>query len=363
MKKEDPGSSSSSGLRAVRKIGIAYNLRKQTEGNEADDRYEEYDCIETVETLKGAIETLGFEVLLLEQDDCFFDRLSKKRPDFVVNIAEGRGIARGRESQVPAILEAMEVPYAGSDPVTLALALDKWLTHNMLAAAGLPVPTLFMFSREQDIRSAGHIFTHHGEYIVKPRWEGSSKGVFADSVVTTHTELAEKVRRIWKRYRQPALVEEYLPGQEITVGVLGNRPPRVIGLMAVNPDPTGGRRFYTIDHKRNWEERVSYLPFQAVDKKTRIAVSRDAVRCFRFLEIKDIARIDFKVDRLGMPRIIDVNPLPGLSVAYSDLPILYRLGGGRYIDLLKGFLKEAFARQNLGWPEPVRTEPRHALGA
>ncbi len=361
MKKEDPGSSSASGLNPVRKIGLIYNLRRVAARGEADDRYEEYDCIETVESLKGNIESFGFEVLLFEQGEGFAEALHNARPDFVVNIAEGCGIRRARESQVPAILEMMDIPYAGSDPVTLALALDKWLTHHMLVAAGLPVPTLFMFSREQELRNADHIFTFHREYLVKPRWEGSSKGVFPDSVVTTHKELVDRVRRIWKRYRQPALVEEFLPGQEITVGVLGNRPPRVVGLMAVSPEPTGGRSFYTIGHKREWETRVRYNPPSSVDKKTRIAVSRDAVRCFRFLEIKDIARIDFKADRHGIPKIIDINPLPGLSERYSDLPILYRLSGGEYKNLLRGFLREAFTRQGLLWPEAVGAEARHAV--
>jgi len=361
MKKEDPGSSSKSGLKAVRKIGLVYNLRRAASKEEADDRYEEYDCIETVENLKDNIKSCGFDVVLIEQNDRFVEALRSAEPDFVVNIAEGRGITRGRESQVPAILEMLNIPYAGSDSVTLALALDKWLTHHMLAAAGLPVPSLFMFSREQDIRNAGHIFTLHREYLVKPRWEGSSKGVFPDSVVTTQAELSEKVRRIWKRYGQPALVEEFLPGQELTVGVLGNRPPRVIGLMAINPQPTAGRSFYTIEHKRNWEETVKYVPPTAVDKKTKIAVSRDAVRCFRFLEIKDIARVDFKVDRHGTPKIIDINPLPGLSEAYSDLPILYRLSGGEYKKLLRGFLQEAFSRQGLLWPEKVETGKQHVL--
>jgi D-alanine-D-alanine ligase len=361
MKKEDPGSSSASGLNPVRKIGLIYNLRRATARGEADDRYEEYDCIETIESLKGNIESFGFEVLLFEQGEGFAEALRKARPDFVVNIAEGCGIRRARESQVPALLEMMDIPYAGSDAVTLALALDKWLAHHMLAAAGLSVPTLFMFSREQELRNADHIFTLHREYLVKPRWEGSSKGVFHDSVVTTHTELVDRVRRIWKRYSQPALVEEFLPGQEITVGVLGNRPPRVVGLMAVSPEPTGGRSFYTIGHKREWETRVRYNPPSSVDKKTRIAVSRDAVRCFRFLEIKDIARIDFKADRHGVPKIIDINPLPGLSESYSDLPILYRLSGGEYKNLLRGFLREAFMRQGLLWPEAVEAEARHAL--
>lgn len=361
MEKEDPGPSRANEKTEVRVIGITYNLRRCAAGDEPDDRYEEYDCIETVQSLKDTIEAFGFKVVLLEQNDFFFDALRQTKPDFIVNIAEGLGVMRGRESQMPAILESLGIPYAGSDSVACALALDKWLTHHMLVSAGLPVPTLFMFSEEGDLWTQGQIFSHHREYIVKPRWEGSSKGVFADSIVRTHAELAERVRRIWERYRQPAIVEEYLPGIEITVGVLGNRPPQVIGLMAVNPEPTDdGHSFYTLEHKRNWKQKVRYAPPEALSEEIRLSVSRDAVRCFQFLELKDIARIDFKLDRWGVPKIIDVNPLPGLSEAYSDLPILYRLSGGRYEELVRGLLSEAFARYGLSWPYLVEVKLPYA---
>jgi len=181
------------------------------------------------------------------------DNLTRNRPDFVFNIAEGSGVTRGRESQVPAVLESLNIPYSGSDPVALAVTLDKWLTHHILSAGNVAVPSLYMFSTEEDLRHGNRIFQEHGEYIVKPRWEGSSKGVFPDSVVSDCKNLAHKVRRIWRRYRQPALVEEFLPGEEITVGLVGNRVPRVIGMMAIDPVAVNGRKLYSIEHKRNWE--------------------------------------------------------------------------------------------------------------
>jgi D-alanine-D-alanine ligase len=162
--------------------------------------------------------------------------------------------------------------------------------------------------------------------------------------------LAERVRRIWKNYQQPALVEEYLPGKEITVGVMGNRNPGVIGMMAVDLKAEKGKAVYSLEHKRDWKEKVRYLGPETIDLPTREVVESEALKVFRILELRDVARVDFRLDNDGVPKAIDVNPLPGISEAYSDLPILYRLSGGDYPSLLKGILKEAFERQGLKWP-------------
>ncbi len=358
MKKEDPGSSFNS-ARPVRRIGITFNLKKKDIlPGEPDDRYEEYDCLETVQTLEREISRLGFETEQYEQDDHFLERISQNPPDFVFNIAEGRGTTRGRESQVPCILESLGIPFSGSDSTAIAITLDKWLTHHVLAGGGIPVPDLFMFSSDADLGEAIRLFEKHGTYIVKPRWEGSSKGVFPDSVVDNPVDLAKRVRRIWRNYRQPALVEEFLPGSEITVGVMGNRNPAVIGMMAIDPKAEKGRAVYSLDHKRNWEEKVRYLGPESIDAEVRSKVGREALKVFRVLELKDIARVDFRLDREGVPKVIDINPLPGISEAYSDLPILYRMSGGSFPSLVKGILKEAFQRQGLKWPR-ISTKARH----
>jgi len=170
-----------------------------------------------------------------------FLRGSPRIPQILFStLAEGRGTTRGRESQVPCILESLGIPFSGSDSTAIAITLDKWLTHHVLAGGGVPVPDLFMFSSDADLGEAIRLFEKHGTYIVKPRWEGSSKGVFPDSVVDNPVDLAKRVRRIWRNYRQPALVEEFLPGSEITVGVMGNRNPAVIGMMAIESE--GGKR-------------------------------------------------------------------------------------------------------------------------
>ena len=350
MKKEDPGSSFS-GAGPVRRIGITFNLKKkELLPGESDDRYEEYDCLETIETLEREIKRLGFETARYEQDETFLERISQNPPDFVLNIAEGRGTTRGRESQVPSVLESLGVPFSGSDSIAIAVTLDKWLTHHVLAGGGAAVPDLYMFTAEKDLGRALSIFEKRREYIVKPRWEGSSKGVFPDSVVDNPVDMADRGRKIWKNYNQPALVEEFLPGAEITVGIMGNRNPAVIGMMAIDPKAVKGKTVYSLDHKRDWKEKVRYLGPETIDPRLRKAVGSEALKVFRILELKDVARVDFRLDVEGVPKAIDINPLPGISEAYSDLPILYRLSGGDFPSLLRGILKEAFQRQGLRWP-------------
>lgn len=358
MKKEDPGSSFNR-ARPVRRIGITFNLKKRDllQG-EPDDRYEEYDCLETVETLEREISRLGFETGRYEQDETFLEKISRDTPDFVFNIAEGRGTTRGRESQVPCILESLGIPFSGSDSTAIAITLDKWLTHHVLAGGGAKVPDLYMFSTEGDLGRSISIFEKHSKYIVKPRWEGSSKGVFPDSVVDNPVDMAKRVRRVWKKYRQPALVEEFLPGTEITVGLMGNRNPAVIGMMVIDPKAEKGNTVYSLDHKRNWEEMVRYLGPETIDPALRELVGAESLKVFRILELKDIARVDLRLDISGAPKVIDINPLPGISEAYSDLPILYRMSGGTFPSLVRGILRESFQRQGLKWPKTT-TKARH----
>ncbi|MDO9509128.1 MAG: ATP-grasp domain-containing protein [Thermovirgaceae bacterium] len=360
MKKEDPGSSLN-GNRLVRRIGITFNLKRNgVSADEPDDRYEEYDCLETIQTLEREIRKLGFETERFEDDDTFLERISQNPPDFVFNIAEGRGNTRGRESQVPCVLESLGIPFSGSDSVALAVTLDKWLTHHVLAGCGAPVPDLFMFSCEADLQRSMELFERHETFIVKPRWEGSSKGVFADSVVDNPVDLAKRVRRLWKNYRQPALVEEFLPGAEITVGVMGNRNPVAVGMMAIDAKAIGSSVVYSLDHKRNWEEMVRYLGPETIGPDIRAALSVEAVKIFRILELRDIARVDFRLDRNGVPKAIDVNPLPGVSETYGDFPILYRMGGATFESLIKRILKEAFQRQGLRWNSAAKARNSHA---
>ncbi|WP_286979029.1 D-alanine--D-alanine ligase family protein [Aminobacterium sp. UBA5514] len=345
----------------VEKIGVTYNLRCEAKDLEPDDLYEEYDSLETIESIAKELGEYGFQVFLFEQNDTLIQKLLSVEPDFVLNLAEGRGTSRGRESQIPCILESLEIPFSGSDSVSLGLSLDKVLTSGLLASAGLPVPENRVFKRPVDLNNLGVLFKHHRQYIIKPRWEGSSKGIFHDSIVDSSEQLVDRVQRIWNLYKQPAVVEEYLPGIEITAGVAGNIKPECIGMMSITPKEETAMFLYSLEEKRNYIERIQYNGPDTLGPMLRKDIAKLAVRAFEALELRDIARIDFRLDEKDQPHIIDINPLPGLSPAYSDLPILYRLSGGEYSDLLRIILREAFSRYGLDTSrleEPLCAEKR-----
>lgn len=339
----------------IKVIGIVFNLKKPTKSDEPDDLYEEYDSQSTIDALAREIESFGFETVLLEQDEDLFSKLTTNPPDFVFNIAEGKDIYRGREAQIPSLLESLGIPYTGSDPVSLAISLDKYLTNVVLNYEGVPVPKMAHFRSRDDLVKAKELFvSENSTYIVKPRWEGSSKGVFHDSISKNAEELKRNVLRIFERYKQPAIAEVFLPGAEITAGVLGNdEETRVIGMMRISERTPShsGTFLYTLDHKREWEERILYEGPQVLDAKVREQAASTALKAFRALELRDVARIDMRMDESGCLRVIDINPLPGLSPHYSDLPILYSLSGGNYHDLIFGILRSAFKRYGIHWVE------------
>ena len=341
-------------LHPVTSISVVYNLKPLSSPGEPDDKYEEYDPISTVEAVADSIAGFGFDVALCEQDDSFTERLASQRPGFVANIAEGRGTHRGREAQIPCFLESLGIPFWGSDSVSMAIALDKLLTNRALRAEGISVPHCVCFKDEKDLSMLPHLFSRHRRLVVKPRYEGSSKGIFKDSLAHNTREAEALVRRVWVGYGQPAVAEEYLPGDEITVGIVGNRRPSVIGMMRIVPTEPSDVFLYSLEVKRDYLNQVRYEGPDSIPASVRNLAAWTALGAFRALELRDAARIDFRLDDNGTPRIIDVNPLPGLSPEYSDLPILYRLSGGDYRMLVLSILRAAFSRNGLMLPDTAR---------
>jgi len=326
---------------SIRTIAIVFNLKKSS----SDDTYEEYDEIETIQALKVELERYGFSVILLDQDEHFLKNIINLHVDFVLNIAEGVGKTRARESQVPCILENLGIPYSGSDPIALGITLDKYLTSLILSSAHIPVPLMVMIKTEKEIDSLKGIFKGKKVFIVKPRWEGSSKGIFLNSVVSNFTNLKERVMYILSRYHQPAVVEEFLEKEEITVGVCGNKSPYILGMMKIIHQDASPKFFvYSLENKREWQAKIKYEPQESIARNIQVLIERYALKAFGILELRDFARIDFRVDGDNIPKIIDINPLPGLSPHYSDLTILYKLKGRSYSNLIKTLLEESFKR-------------------
>ena len=336
----------------LKTIAITFNLKKK---NAKDDSFAEYDEIETIDALCKELKAFATSVVRIEQTPNIIKDILKAKPDFVFNITEGINSGRARESQVPAILESLNIPYSGSDPITLGIALDKYLTNIVLKSAGVPVPSAFVIKDEKDLKSYKKFFKQKKLFIVKPCWEGSSKGIFLDSVVCDFKRFKKKALYIISKYKQPALIEEFLEKDEITAGVCGNKQPYLLGMMRVVPVDKSNKLFlYSQENKRDWQTKIRYEPKCTINKKIQKLVESYAIKAFMALELRDIARIDFRLDKFNIPRVIDVNPLPGLSPAYSDLPIVCKLENKNYSYLIRAIILAALKRNGLIAPPHSR---------
>ncbi|MSQ33311.1 MAG: ATP-grasp domain-containing protein [Dehalococcoidia bacterium] len=330
------------------RIGLSYDLKECAAPlpGGPDDAAEEYDSPGTVAALARAIEGQGHTVVQLGGGADFLRRLLQNRPDFVFNIAEGRGTYRSREAQVPAVLEMLGVPYSGSDPLTLAVCLDKPLAKRLVAGAGIPTPAYAVVERLEDL-AGPELAKLRYPLFIKPAWEGSSKGVRLASKLTSREQLAPAATAILEAYRQPALVEEFIEGDEYTVGLIGNAPAQVIGVMRILPKQPSPDFIYTVEVKRDWERLVDYECPPKVPAPLRRRLEGLALAAYRTLGVRDLARVDFRVDGAGTPFFLEVNPLPGLAPHYGDLPLLAQKMGWSYEGLIKAILAAAGERCKL----------------
>jgi D-alanine-D-alanine ligase len=326
------------------RIGLAYDLKSAVPLDAAgpEDALEEYDSKETVELIAAALTAAGHPVVLLGGGGEFLENIRREPVDIVFNIAEGRGNSRSRESQVPGVLEMLGIPYTGSDSHCLTVCLDKPLSKKLVAAEGVATPQWQLVNDEEDLsKIAWEQFPFPA--IVKPAYEGSSKGIRLSSVVDGVGQLREEVIRLLDTYRQPVMVEEFITGDEVTVGIIGNAPPRVIGMMHIVPRKREGHFVYSLEVKRDYLNLVDYeCPPQLADEiKERIALT--SLKVFKCLSCRDFARADFRVSPDGVPYFLEINPLPGLG-SYSDLVIMARKLGWTHQGLIQAVLEAALKR-------------------
>ncbi len=329
------------------KIGITYDLKSDLSASAhlPDDYQEEFDSPVTVEGIAAVLRSLGHEVALLGDGRELLERLLRDPPDFVFNIAEGHGVGRSREARVPAVLEMLDIPYTGSDPLTLAATLDKDCAKKLIQSTCVKVPQWTTWQPDEPL---DEITTRHSlpyTAIVKPAWEGSSKGIRGKCVVDTPAELVEAIESHRRAYRQPVLVEEYIEGKELTVGIVGNSPPQILGVMQVLPTQNEERFVYSLEVKRDYLRRVRYECPAKLPPARLKAVEDAALIVHRELGCRDIARIDFRLKE-DIPYFLEVNPLPGLNPESSDLVILSRLAGWSYARLIERILQSAMDRHS-----------------
>jgi D-alanine-D-alanine ligase len=327
------------------RVGITYNLKKDfaPSDDQPIDALEEFDAEETIDAIRHVLEGDGHDVTKLGGGTGLIDRLRKTPVDMVFNIAEGHG-GRNREAHIPALLEFLGIPYTGSDPLTLSLTLDKSAAKRVLVSEGIPTPGFKKVERLEDLEG----LTLRYPLFVKLCYEGSSKGVRLDSKVWDLPSLKKKTGWLLETYRSPVLVEEFIQGPEFTVGILGNKAPSVLGVMQIEiKGVSPSEAIYSLEVKREWEEKVQYLCPPPIDASLLKRIEEVALRSYKVLECRDVSRVDIRVGEDGEAYFLEVNPLPGLSPLYGDLPIMAKRMNWSYAQLVRTIFHHALERYGL----------------
>lgn len=322
-------------------IGLVYDLRDDylAQGFSEED-VAEFDSAGTIAALEKAIQSLGYTVQRIGSGLALAGQLAAgQRWDLVFNFAEGV-YGRSREAQVPALLEMYGVPYTFSDPLVCALTLDKAMTKRVVQSAGLHTPRFCVVGSSQDIQSVDLPLPLFG----KPLAEGTGKGVDEHSRIGSLEDLGKVCLRLLEKYRQPVLVEEYLPGREFTTALLGTgRQAQVLGTMEIAIRKSSPVADYSYIVKELCEQLVDYTPMPKGD--LREEVEELALRSYQVLECRDTGRVDIRLDARDRPAFIEINPLPGLHPTHSDLPMIATQEGMPYEELIRRIVHSALARQ------------------
>ncbi len=324
-------------------IGLVYDLRSEyLAAGFAPELVAEFDSDETIDSLAAAISSAGHRVDRIGNARSLCARLvAGDSWDLVFNIAEGLS-GRCRESQVPALLELFSVPYTFSDPLVLAATLDKAVAKRLLQSAGVATPRFAVVADSSALDTVNLAYP----LFAKPLAEGSGKGVSRDSIADSPDALASLCQRLLDTFHESVLVEEYLPGREFTVAVLGNASTaRILGVMEVSISDEAGGAVYSYESKEKCEQLVSYSTPEPGALTS--AVETLALDAYRVLECRDAARLDIRCDRQGRPSFMEVNPLPGLHPTHSDLPMIATAAGVSYNELIAEIINNACERQGI----------------
>lgn len=321
------------------KVGLTYDVRDDylKEGY-APEEIAEFDFPSTIDALEQVIRDIGYLPERIGNIKALLNRLTAgERWDLVFNIAEGL-YGFGREAQVPAILDAYNIPYTFSDPLSLSLTLHKGMTKHVVRDLGIPTPAFCVVESADDLSKVKLPYP----MFAKPVAEGTGKGINPASKITNRLELDKTCRDLLKTFNQPVLLETYLPGREFTVGILGSgSKARALGAMEILLNPNAEQHAYSYENKERCEELVQYR--LATDKEAKLAMET-ALDAWRGLNLKDAGRVDLRSDASGIPNFMEVNPLAGLHPEHSDLPILCTHLGISYRELISAIIESALER-------------------
>ncbi len=333
------------------RIAVAFNLKKQPEKDLPEDYYAEYDDITVPNAIKSALEKKGFVAELAIANEDFYEKIKNGNFDFVFNIAEGIN-GGSRESQVPAILDMLNIPYTGSGVLTQALTLDKRRTKEILQFYGIPTPKFQIFKSATQKLNPELRFP----LFVKPNSEGSSKGIRNNSLAHDEESLRKMLKFIINTYDQQALVEEYLDGREFTVAILGNSPPKVLPVVELTFDylPANVNKFDSYEVKWVWDNPNNpvdpVICPAKISKELEKAIKLTALNAYKVTDCQDLARLDIRLDREGSPNILEINALPGLMpnpLENSRFPKACFAAGMNYDDIIFNIVAEAMKRYGI----------------
>jgi D-alanine-D-alanine ligase len=310
-------------------IGVTYDLRSDylAMGMSEEDSAE-FDAEITIASLCEALTGLGHQPVRIGHIKALNERLAQgERWDAVFNICEGlKGYAR--EAQVPALLEAYNIPTVFSDPLTLALTLDKAWTKRIVRGEGVPTADFTLIERANDIAKVNLPYP----LFLKPVAEGSGKGISERSRANNASEMRATAADLLARFHQPVLVETYLPGREFTVGITGTGDQAsVLGIMEITATAKGTQSGYSYENKEHWEDRVT---LRMVDDAEAREAGEVALAAWKALRCRDGGRVDIRSDGKGRPHFIEVNPLAGLNPTHSDLCFIAKFQGLSHQDLI-----------------------------
>jgi D-alanine-D-alanine ligase len=338
------------------KIGIAFDLKPTgpLPPGAPDDLHEEFDAPVTITAICDVFRSLGHSVTELGNGRIFLEAILRDPPDLVFNFAEGTGVGRNREARVPAVCEMLGIPYTGSDAFAMAAALDKDIARRLVAEAGVTVPKglILRFPAnpyEGDFSEYRPILEEAGltcPVIAKPVCEGSSKGIRTRCLIRQESDLGSTAYDLWQSYGQPILIEEFVDGLEITVGIIGNDPPEIFGIMAIEPKKSGDAFVYSVEVKRDFRNLVDYTAPARLSPDLKRELELAALTAFDALGCRDVARLDFRI-RDGIPYFLEINPLPGLNPESSDLVIMANLLNVSHSELVTRILTAATTRLGL----------------
>ena len=332
------------------KVALCCSVKKK-ESDKPPDYFSEFDSEETVFSIASAIKGLGHDVVLAEANyrQNIIDFFHNNSVDIVFNIAEGAN-SRFRESEVPALLDFLGIPYTGSNSFSLALALNKAMSKRIFRCEGIPTPEFQVFNSIQAPLNPKLKFP----LIVKPNFEGSGKGISSASVVRNKDELYRQIEKTLSGYKQEALVEEFIEGKELTVGVISNGKTMVLPILEIDFSTCkeSGEYFYSWKMKEFQGNKEMgcvpsfFCPGRLSDEVTAL-VKETALKAHKALGCLDMSRTDIRLSQDNVPYVLEVNPLPGLDPKESNFPKIVKAAGIEYKDLIKSILESAIERYGL----------------